>query len=59
MFTYNELLIISALVETYIYLLYEVYGQSPPTAYICLNSSASAFVLIQIHSSDSENPVYL
>jgi hypothetical protein len=29
-FTYNELLIISALVETYIYLLYEVYGQSPP-----------------------------
>jgi len=24
-FTYNELLIISALVETYIYLLYEVY----------------------------------
>jgi len=29
-FIYNELLIISALVETYIYLLYEVYGQSPP-----------------------------
>jgi len=54
-FTYNELLIISALVETYIYLLYEVYGQSPPTINVISINTTNYKCLLLLYTNISTN----